>query len=180
MQKDFTGALYLRYFMSTLDYILIGIILISVIKGAFQGLIRQLFSVAGLLAGLLLAGKYCAAVGNFSAKFGLDASIGSVIAFIAIFAAVTIAAKIIGYVLHRAGEKLFLGWLNHLLGAVFGLVEGVLIIAVTAALLNFLPPRSQLGKLKSNSIVMQTIDKAVSPLLYNFHRDKPKVPKGTI
>ena len=62
-----------------------------------------------------------------------------VAAFLIIFIAVTIIAKIIERILKNILENLNLGGLDRILGLVFGLVEGILVVSVVVFLVRVQP-----------------------------------------
>jgi membrane protein required for colicin V production len=117
-----------------LDPVIIGIILLSVALGILRGLIR---SVAGFV-GLLLAALFASRLATLINPALNDANIkhppvtgaaAFVVAFVVIFVAVEMLANMLRFV-----EKiLFLGWIDRVGGAVFGLARGVILSMVLLA-----------------------------------------------
>ncbi|MFH1485238.1 MAG: CvpA family protein [Chloroflexota bacterium] len=106
--------------------------------GFASGLVREVIGLGGLFAGLILAGRYSAALGDVFTPT-LEPEIARIAAFVIIVFGVAFVAYWIGHVLHRLISLLFLGWVDHLLGGVFGLVKGVIIFTIVIAVLNNVP-----------------------------------------
>ncbi|MFN3372958.1 MAG: CvpA family protein [Chloroflexus sp.] len=103
------------------------------ILGLYWGLIRQVLAVVGVVVGFMLAGQYGAEVAVWLGSFITDPNLAQALGFIAVLLLVSSVASLIASLLHSMAGLMFLGWLDHLLGAVLGLVQGV--IAVTAVLI---------------------------------------------
>jgi uncharacterized membrane protein required for colicin V production len=77
----------------------------------------------GLIVGIVLAGRFYASLAG-SLSFISDESVARVAAFIIIFLLVIIIASILGVVLTKLISAVMLGWVNRLLGAIFGFFLG--------------------------------------------------------
>lgn len=118
--------------MNWLDVIIIILLVIAAVSGLKTGLIKSVFSLIGLIVGVVLAGRfYTALAGNLT--FISDENIARIAAFIIIFLVVMIIATILGIVVTRLVSAILLGWLNRLLGAVFSLILGAIFIAAILA-----------------------------------------------
>src|SRR5512137_2223499 len=107
--------------MNWLDIIILISLVASVIGGITTGLIRGMISLAGLIVGIILAGKlYPTVAGWFG--FISNADISNIIAFGLILLVVMILAGIIGKALHALASAVLLGWLDHLAGGFIGLI----------------------------------------------------------
>ncbi len=103
------------------------------ILGLYWGLIRQVLAVVGIVVGFMLAGQYGTDVAVWLGSVITDPNLAQALGFIAVLLLVSSVASLIASLLHSMAGLMFLGWLDHLLGAVLGLVQGV--IAVTAVLI---------------------------------------------
>jgi membrane protein required for colicin V production len=118
-----------------LDIIIIAISLVLAFFGLRNGLIKAIFSLAGLVGGILLAGRYYHAI---SALFFQDSAGAEVGAYILILVVSIVVATLLASVLERALSLVMLGWVNRLGGAIFGLAVGLLVsAAVLAAVTKF-------------------------------------------
>jgi membrane protein required for colicin V production len=121
--------------MTIFDVILLIAISGFVFFGLFFGLIHTLGSLVGLVAGTWLAGHYYETVAESTKfMFGSQLNLSRIIIFIIIF---TIANRLIGFLFYLIDKVFkiisiipFLKTINRLLGAILGLVEGLLAVGL--------------------------------------------------
>jgi membrane protein required for colicin V production len=114
--------------MNWLDIVVIIFLIISLIGGFANGLIKSLFSLIGLVVGVVLAGRFYVGLAG-SLGFISNPSAARIVAFIIIFLVVMIIAAILGIIFTKLVSAILLGWLNRLLGGVFGLILGAIFIS---------------------------------------------------
>ncbi len=114
--------------MNWLDIVIIVLLLISAVGGLFNGLIKSVFSLVGLIVGVVLAGRFYTGLAGLL-RFIPDENIARIVAFIIIFLVIIIIAAILGVILTKLVSTMLLGWLNRLGGAVFGVLIGAVFIA---------------------------------------------------
>ncbi len=119
--------------MTWLDIIILLSLLISVVGGLFTGLIRGVISLLGLIAGIIIAGRLYP---TFAPAFTFihTAAWANIASFAAIFLVVMIVAGLIATTLHYIVTGIKLGWLDHLLGGLTGLLTGVIFWGLLLAL----------------------------------------------
>ena len=116
--------------MNYLDILIAVVVFGFFFKGLWRGLLRELCSVAGLLAGGFLAFSFHEALGQMLVEsFRLPSSIAKVSAFLVLFILSVVFFGVLGYVLSQFVKMIFLGGLNRVGGALFGLGEGILLVA---------------------------------------------------
>jgi membrane protein required for colicin V production len=116
--------------MNNLDYtILIGAGLFTLL-GLYWGLIRQVLSVVGLVVGVAAAGRFGPEVGAWLSSFVADPMLAGAIGFLGVLLLVSAIASLAASALRIFVGLLFLGWLDHLLGGILGLVQAGLAAAV--------------------------------------------------
>ena len=129
--------------MSLLDWGIVAILIVSTLAAARSGLIVEVFSLGGLLLGLLLACWNYQRLLPWVMSWGAGQSAGKVIAFIVIALGIMILAGILGRIIRWSIRFVGLGWLDALAGAAFGLVKGAVLVGVMIlALLAFVPHTS--------------------------------------
>lgn len=116
--------------LTVLDIALLAILLYSLIRGFFTGLIAELGLLLALIVGTLVAGRLAAPVGAPLSGVGLDANGRAVVGYIVVLAVVWIAVRVATRILRRGARLLMLGFVDRVAGAVFGLLRGILIVVV--------------------------------------------------
>ncbi|MDD4859730.1 MAG: CvpA family protein [Dehalococcoidales bacterium] len=109
--------------MSWLDIALLVALIIPVFTGFSQGLIKSVLSLAGLIVGVLLAGRYHGLLAE-QLTFISSPNIANIVAFAIIAIGVMIIAAVAAALLKGIANAIMLGWVNRLGGAAFGLVLG--------------------------------------------------------
>jgi membrane protein required for colicin V production len=119
--------------MNWLDIVLVLLLIGSAISGLMSGLIRSLFSLAGLIVGVILAGRYYITLSGYL-SFISNENAAQILAFIIISLIVMIIATLLGILFTKLVSAVLLGWLNRLLGAVFSVIVGAIFIAALLAI----------------------------------------------
>ncbi|MGB7549212.1 MAG: CvpA family protein [Terracidiphilus sp.] len=129
--------------MTLADWIIVVILAGAVVSGLTQGFLRSVFSLGGLLLGLVLAAWNYGRVAAWLKPLVRVEHVASAVAFLLIAIAVMVLCGVVGSILSKAVHKIGLGCLDRLAGAVFGLFQGALL--VTACILVTLAffPQSQ-------------------------------------
>jgi membrane protein required for colicin V production len=121
--------------MTPVDIILVAIVFISMLFGAIRGFLRESVALLGWLVGLWLAWRYAPMLepylGGALAGTELQVWIARLILLLATVIAAWIVGSLLGYLVQRSG--LTLG-LDRLLGGVFGLVRGAVIVGFAVML----------------------------------------------
>ncbi len=119
--------------MNWLDIGIIIFILIPTFIGFSQGIIKAVLSLAGLILGVILAGRYHALLAE-QLTFISQVSLANVVAFAIIVLVVMIAATVTAAVLKWAVTAIMLGWVNRLGGAALGFVLGAVFCSAALAM----------------------------------------------
>lgn len=124
--------------MTVLDYFVLLVIVASVASGATKGIIRVIVSVAFTVAGLVVAAfAYPYAAGLL--RIFAAARLADLLGFAAVFLLVLVAGSLTSRWLRGGLKRARLGWIDHLLGAVFGFLRGWLICSVIYLALTAFP-----------------------------------------
>jgi membrane protein required for colicin V production len=124
--------------MTVLDYFVLLVAIASVASGAIKGIIRVTFSVAFTLAGLVAAAQlypYAASV----LRIFVAAWLADLLGFVALFVLVLVAGSLVSRWLRGGLKRARLGWVDHALGGIFGLLRGWLICSVVYLALTAFP-----------------------------------------
>jgi membrane protein required for colicin V production len=119
--------------MTLIDIVVLAIIVLFGVAGGKRGLVWEIFTIAGIVAGLWIPYIFRVEIADFIARNigpGHLRIITTVAAFLFIFIAIYIISSYLGYSLRNLLKKVFLGWLDRALGVLAGLVKGVLIVSL--------------------------------------------------
>ncbi len=123
--------------MTVVDWIIVVVLAGSTIGGLAQGLLRSVFSLGGLLLGLVLAAWNYERGAAVIVHVVRSEELANAIAFLLIAVVVTAVTAGIGGILSKMLHTIGLGCLDRLGGGFFGLFQGALavtlIILVTVA-----------------------------------------------
>ena len=109
--------------MSWLDIAVIAVIGIATLIGLKIGIIKAVLTLAGVVIGVLLAGRFYVALAE-QLTFIPQETLARVVAFAIILALVVLIASVIAGVLKWLASIILLGWVNRLGGALLGLIMG--------------------------------------------------------
>jgi membrane protein required for colicin V production len=132
--------------MSWADIAMVAVVLLSVLLAAAQGFFFEMFSLAGVVLGYLLAAWEYTRVAPLIEPYVKTPWVANLVAFLVIFLAVALLASAIGRLVRATVKEVGLRWFDRLLGAVFGLARGLLVVMVIAlALASFTPESAVLS-----------------------------------
>ena len=109
--------------MSWIDIAVIVLIGIATLVGFKSGIIKAVLTLAGVIVGVILAGRFYAALAE-NLTFIPQETLARVVAFAIILVLVILIASIIAGVLKWLASIVLLGWVNRLGGALLGLIMG--------------------------------------------------------
>jgi membrane protein required for colicin V production len=127
---------------NTFDWLLIGILLVSMGLAFRRGLVRAILGLAGLFVGFKVAGWSYMRLGDWLVSLKLIGSAASarILVFLLVLAAGAAACEMAGYMLQKTIRAAGLSLLDHTLGLAFGFVRGcVLGVAMLMVTVNFSP-----------------------------------------
>jgi membrane protein required for colicin V production len=116
--------------MGIADWIILGFLVFSVIGAASEGFFHEAFRLAGLVVGYLLAAWQYRRVADWFAPHLKSPWLGEIAGFLIVFFAVLIVAGLAGRIARWAMKKAGLSTIDRILGAVLGLLRGVLVVAI--------------------------------------------------
>ena len=129
--------------MNVADWAILAVIIVSVLVAASQGFFYEVFSLAGVVIGYLLAAWEYRAVAALFEPYVNSQSAANVAGFLTIFLAVVVLAGVAARLARWAISGVGLRWFDRLLGAAFGLARGVLLVTVFVMAFTAFAPGSQ-------------------------------------
>jgi membrane protein required for colicin V production len=116
------------------DYVVLTIVGASVVVSLMRGFAREVLALAGWVLAFIVANALSGAVaGSFTSVIS-DGSLRALTAFVAVFVITLIAVSLLALGVSRLLKSAGLGLEDRLLGSVFGLARGVLIVMVMVLL----------------------------------------------
>jgi membrane protein required for colicin V production len=123
--------------MNWLDIVILVAIAIPTVIGLRVGIIKAALSLAGVIAGIILAGFYYIPLSE-RLSFISPASVAKIVAFAIILIGVIIIAAVLAWLLRRVTSIMMLGGVDRVGGAILGFVLGALFCgALLSAYINF-------------------------------------------
>ena len=123
--------------MNWLDIVILVAIAIPTVIGLRVGIIKAALSLAGVIAGIILAGFYYIPLSE-RLSFISPASVAEIVAFAIILIGVIIIAAVLAWLLRRVTSIMMLGGVDRVGGAILGFVLGALFCgALLSAYINF-------------------------------------------
>lgn len=124
--------------MAVLDIIILIVLGLCVLFGAIQGIIRQLGSFVGLFLGIWAACRFSSSLAGYASSWiHASDSVLKVISFAIILILIVLGMSIVGRTIEKIFSSASLGWLNRLLGIVFSVLAGTMMLGVVFLLLKY-------------------------------------------
>lgn len=140
----------------------------GIVRGLMSGFIRSLSVFVGLILGITLAQTYAADLSpTIQEWFTLSARQCLSIAYVTIFVAVMIVVAIIARILDKFLHLILLGWLNKLLGALFGFFKWAIILSFFIMVIEYANSKFEFltPEKKSESLLYEPIKKVVPTIM---------------
>jgi membrane protein required for colicin V production len=116
--------------MTLVDWIIVVVLAGAVLAGLARGFFRSVLSLLGLIAGVALGAWNYWRVASVLKPFIHSVEIADAVGFLIIALLVMAMAAIVGSLLAKFFEKVGLGCLDRLAGALFGFVEGLVFVTL--------------------------------------------------
>jgi len=116
--------------MTSFDYAVLTIIGLSVIFSVMRGMVKEVLAIIGWVAAFYVARTYTDQLLPMMPADIPTESLRVLAAFLVLFLATLLLASLLGIALSAIIKKIGLGWLNRLLGAMFGVVRGLVIVCI--------------------------------------------------
>lgn len=116
--------------MDWLDVVVVLILAGFTLAAYSSGLIREVVTLVAVVAGILIAGQLYDRLAKDVLVFIDNEDAAEAVSFLALFGGVYLFGQIGAYVLKTGAALLMLGPMDHLGGALFGFVKGLLVVQV--------------------------------------------------
>ena len=121
--------------MNVLDFILLTILAISLLRGLMRGAIRQGASLLGIIAAFVVASHLYLRLLPVVRQFLPAVPYPEVLSYLSIFAVTWTIIMLLALLLSRLSRVILMGWADHLIGGALGLLKGTVAAVVLVAIL---------------------------------------------
>lgn len=152
--------------MNGVDYFVLGVMALSIAVGAWRGAIREVLHLAGWFAAFGLAYAFAGSLAAQFADWMSEPAYRVVLAWLAIFFGVLVAASLVASLLTEVVRKVGLDGLNRVAGGAIGLARGALVLLVLTLIAGMTKfPQSAWWLQATSAPLLERIALHVRPLL---------------
>jgi membrane protein required for colicin V production len=152
--------------MTWLDYAVVGVFAVSLVVGAWRGLVREVVSILGWIIAFLAANLLAGPLGSVMPQAIPSPELRIAAAYVAVFAGSLMVTALAGLLLSKIMKAAGLGGLDRFLGAIFGAARGLLIVLAAALLAGLTSaPRQAFWRDSATGPLLTQAAQALKPLL---------------
>lgn len=152
--------------MTAVDWILLGVLVFSMLLGAWRGLVYEVLSVLGWVVSFFVAQWFAP---DLAARLPLQSAADPVryaAAFVLIFIASVFAAGLLAFVVKKLVAAVGLAPVDRVLGAAFGVLRGVILLLAATVVIDMTALKSSSWWRESQGApVLAATLKALKPVL---------------
>ena len=127
--------------LSAVDWILLAVLGLSFLLGIWRGIVQEVLSLVGWVAAFYVSQMYAPMAAAWLPMEGSSQMLRYAAGFVVVFIAVLVATVLISWVVKKLVSAVGLGPLDRLLGSVFGLLRGVVILLAATVIVGMTPMR---------------------------------------
>ena len=125
--------------MASLDWIFAAILLASMVIGAWRGLVFEVLSVAGWVASFFVAQWFASDMASVLPLGDSDGALRYAAGFIVVFVGAVFACGFLAWLAKKLVEAMGLRPADRTLGAMFGVVRGLVLLLAVAVVVGLTP-----------------------------------------
>lgn len=152
--------------MPVLDWIFVGVLLVSMLLGAWRGLVFEVLSLVSWVAAFVLAQWLAADVAQRLPMSGASDVVRYAAGFVLVFVAAVMLGSLLATLVKSLMSAVGLRPVDRVLGAVFGVMRGVLLLLLATVLVGMTPMKASNTWQESVGVgVAATVLKGLKPVL---------------
>jgi len=128
--------------MVLIDWLILIVLLVSVLSAAKNGLFLEVFSLAGVIIGFVLASWNYQRLLPWVTRWVHSFPVAEALSFLLIALGVMLLAGLLGRVIRWSVHSIGLGWADRFLGALFGFAKGFVLITIAVLVIAAFFPKS--------------------------------------
>jgi membrane protein required for colicin V production len=130
--------------MTAADWAIVVVVLLSIISAGVQGFFSEALSIAGLVIGYVVAAWQYPGLAAWFMSFLKNEWLAEIFSFLIIFFAILLVFSVAGRVARKLMKAAGLSGFDRFLGALLGVVKGVLVVAVVLMGMTAFTPTSKM------------------------------------
>ena len=127
--------------LSAVDWILLAILGLSLLLGLWRGIVQEVLSLAGWVAAFYVSQMHAPMAAAWLPMEGSSQMLRYAAGFVVVFIAVLVVTVLVSWMVKKLISAVGLGPLDRLLGSLFGLMRGVVILLAVTVLVGMTPMR---------------------------------------
>ncbi len=125
-----------------IDWFFVGVLVVSMLVGAWRGLVFEVISVVSWIAAFVLAQWFAPAVAHWLPISSTIEALRYGLGFLIVFVGTIFAGSLTAFVVKKLLAAVGLSPADRMLGAAFGLVRGIVILLALTVLVGMTPFKS--------------------------------------
>jgi membrane protein required for colicin V production len=152
--------------VAAVDWILLAVLVFSMLLGAWRGLVYEVLSVLGWAVSFYAAQWFAPEVAARLPMVSAGEPVRYAAAFVLVFVVSVFVAGLLAFLLKKLVEAIGLRPVDRTLGALFGLVRGVILLLATAVVMNMTSLQSSdWWRESKGAVVLTAALKGLKPVL---------------
>ena len=127
--------------LSAVDWILLAVLGLSLLLGMWRGIVQEVLSLVGWVAAFYVSQMYAPMAAAWLPMEGSSQMLRYAAGFVVVFVAVLVGTVLVSALIKKLISAVGLGPLDRLLGSLFGLMRGVVILLAVTVLVGMTPMR---------------------------------------
>lgn len=123
--------------MNWADWVIISVLLISTLLSLWRGFVREAISLATWFLSIAVAIVFRPGMAVFLEPLIANPAGRSIVAFISLFVMAMIVGSVVGIIVRRLIKAAGMSGIDRTLGMAFGIVRGVMVVALAVGLLSW-------------------------------------------
>jgi membrane protein required for colicin V production len=132
--------------MTAADWLIVAVVLLCIISAAVDGFFAELLSMAGLVVGYIIAAWKYPGLSDWFMTFLKNAWLADIVSFLIIFFVILLVFNIAARLARKLMKAAGLSGFDRFMGALLGVVKGVLVVTVVLMGMTAFTPTSTMLK----------------------------------
>nr|WP_222102598.1 CvpA family protein [Gilliamella apicola] len=138
--------------MNWVDYAIIGVIILSALISIVRGFVKEALSLISWVLAFFIASRFYIYITSYLTYFDSDV-IRIAVAIAILFISTLIVCAIISYIIGQLVQKTGLSGTDRVLGICFGVLRGILVVALVLFFIDTFTPLSQSQEWKQSQLI---------------------------